>query len=64
MKAVNAMATGESTINIQCWFIHGSDALGCGVVLVSDHPGVNNETLNMSRNTILASGIVTPIHIF
>ena len=50
------MATGESTIDIQCWFIHGSDALGCVVVLVSDHPGVNNETMNMSRNAMLASG--------
>ena len=50
------MATGESTIDIQCWFIHGSDALGCVVVLISDHPGVNNKTMNMSRNAMLASG--------
>ena len=56
MKAVNAIATGVSTIDIQCWFIHGSDAQGCIVVLVSDHPGVNNETMNMSRNAMLASG--------
>ena len=56
MKAVNAAASGKSTIDIQCWFIHGSDALGCIVVLVSDHPGVDNETMNMSRNAVLASG--------
>ena len=56
MKAVNAVVTGESTIDIQCWFIHGSDTLGCFVVLVSDHPGVNNETMNMSRSAMLASG--------
>ena len=33
---------GESTIDIQCWFIHGSDALGCKVVLVSDCPNISN----------------------
>ena len=50
---------GESTIDIQCWFIYGSDALGYKVVLVSDHPGVNNETMNITRKNImilLASG--------
>ena len=36
VQAVNATVVGESTIDIQCWFIHGSDALGCKVVLVSD----------------------------
>ena len=47
---------GESTIiDIQCWFIHGSDALGCKVVLVSDHPGVHNETMNITRNNIMSA---------
>lgn len=55
-EAVIAIVMDESTINIQCWFIHGSDALGCKVVLVSDHPSVNNETMNISRNDMLASG--------
>ena len=41
----------ESTIDIQCWFIHGSDVLGCKVVLVSDYRGVNNETMNITRKT-------------
>ena len=40
---------GESTIDIQCLFIHGSDAVGCKVVLVSYHPGVNNETVSLMR---------------
>ena len=43
IQAVNATVVGESTIDIQCWFIHGSDALGCKVVLVSDH-SVENTT--------------------
>ena len=51
VQAVNATVVGESTINIQCWFIHGSDALGCKVVLVSDYRGVNNETMNITRKT-------------
>ena len=46
---------GESTIDIQCWFIHGSDALGCKVVLVSDYPGVNIEMINISRNNTLSA---------
>ena len=42
---------GESTIDIQCLFIHGSDAVGCKVVLVSDRPGVNNETGTLIRRS-------------
>ena len=59
VQAVNATVVGESTIDIQCWFIHGSDAPGCKVVLVSDHPGVNYEVMNISRNdnNMSASGI-------
>ena len=57
VQAVNATVVDESTIDIQCWFIHGSDALGCKVVLVSDYPGVNIEIINISRNnTLLAFG--------
>ena len=51
VQAINATVVGESTINIQCWFIRGSDALGCKVVLVSDYRGVNNETMNITRKT-------------
>ena len=43
IQAVSATVVGESTIDIQCWFIHGSDALGCKVVLVSDHPTISDE---------------------
>ena len=50
---------GDSTIDIQCWFIHGSDALGCKAVLVSDYPSVNYEVMNISRNdnNMSASGM-------
>ena len=47
---------GESTIDIQCWFIHGSDALGCKVVLVSDCPNISDVHANLSRSNMLASG--------
>ena len=45
----------ESTIDIQCWFIYGSDALGCKVVLLSDFA---NESAILLRNTdrLSASG--------
>ena len=54
---------GESTIDIQCWFIHGSDALGCKIVLVSDYPSVNNEQAVLLRNNTLASGQLNLTHI-
>ena len=47
---------GESTIDIQCLFIHGSDAVGCKVVLVSDHPRVNNETVTLLKKNTSAFG--------
>ena len=47
----------ESTIDIQCLFIHGSDAVGCKVVLVSDHPGVNNETETLLKRNTSASAL-------
>ena len=55
VQTVNATVMGESAIDIQCWFIHGSDALGCKVVLVSYHPGVHNETMNITRNNIMSA---------
>ena len=54
VQSVTATVVGESTIDIQCLFIHGSDAVGCKVVLVSDHPGVNNETETLIRRNTSA----------
>ena len=42
VQAVNATVVGESSVDIQCWFIHGSDALGCKMVLVSDCPNITD----------------------
>ena len=56
VQAVNATVVGESTIDIQCWFIHGSDALGCKVVLVSDYTNINNVQVHLSRSDMSASG--------
>ena len=50
---------GESTIDIQCWFIHGSDALGYKVVLVSDCPNISDVHVNLSRSYMSASGQLT-----
>ena len=36
VQSVTATVVGQSTIDIQCLFIHGSDAVGCKVVLVSE----------------------------
>ena len=55
-QAVNVTVVDVSAIDIQCWFIHGSDALGCKVVLVSDYSNINNAQVHLSRNDTSASG--------
>ena len=62
VQAISATAVGESTIDIQCWFIHGSDALGCKIVLVSDYPSVNNEQAIFQRSNTSASGQIILTH--
>ena len=42
VQSINATVVDEYAIDIKCHFIHGSDALGCKVVLVSDYPNVNS----------------------
>ena len=62
VQAVNVTVVDESTIDIQCWFIHGSDALGCKVVLVSDYSNINNVQVHLSRNDTSASVQLSPTH--
>ena len=56
VQSVTATVVRESTIDIQCLFIHGSDAVGCKVVLVSDHSDVNNETATLLKTNTSAFG--------
>ena len=46
----------DSTIDIQCLFIHGSDALGCKVVLISHCQNVRDVHANLSRSDASAFG--------
>ena len=62
VQAISATAVGESTIDIQCWFIHGSDALGCKIVLIIDYPSVNNERAIFLRSNTSASGQLNLTH--
>ena len=62
VQAISATAVGESAIDIQCWFIHGSDALGCKIVLISDCPSVDDEHTNISRSDMSASGQLNLTH--
>ena len=62
VQAISATAVGESTIDIQCWFIHGSDALGCKIVLVSDCPSINDEQTILLRSNTSASGHISLTH--
>ena len=62
VQSVNASVVSESAIDIQCWFIHGSDALGCKVVLVSDCPNISDVHVNFSRSDISASGQLSLTH--
>ena len=52
----------KSTIDIQCLFIHGSDALGCKVVLISHCQNVRNVQANLSRSDVSASGRLILTH--
>ena len=47
---------GESTIDIQCLFIHGSDAVGCKVVLHSDCSNVTDKHVILHRSNQSAVG--------
>ena len=62
VEAISATAVGESTIDIQCWFINGSDALGCKIVLVSDCPSVDDEYAILLRSDMSASGQLNLTH--
>ena len=62
VQAVNAIVVDESTVDIQCWFIHGSDALGCKVVLDSDCPNISDIHSNLTRTEMSASGQLSLIH--
>ena len=62
VQAVNATVVNESTIDIQCWFIHGSDALGCKVVLVSYCPNVSDVHANLSRSDMSVSNHLILTH--
>ena len=57
VQSVSAIAVDESTIAIQCLFIHGSDALGCKVVLVSNCTNVRNicTIITRSSSTMITS---------
>ena len=50
VQAVTATVVGDSTIDIQCQFIYGSDAVGCKVVLASKCPTVQDEQVNLLKN--------------
>ena len=62
IQFVSAKIVGESTIDIQCLFIHGSDALGCKVVLISDCPNISDVDANLSRSAMLVIGQLTITH--
>ena len=54
--------SSENIIVIDCHFINGSDAQGCKVVIVSDHPSVDNITTMLIRSNesdLIASGQLT-----
>ena len=51
-----------NNIDVSCHFINGSDAQGCKVVIVSDHPSVDDITTMLIRSNesdLIASGQLT-----
>ena len=59
VQSVNATVIAESTIDIQCHFVFGSDALGCKVVLVSKCSNIGDIHTNVSRSKMYASTQLT-----
>ena len=69
VQAISATAVGESTIDIQYWFIYGTDAIseinnmmGCKIVLVSDCPYVDDEHAILLRSDMSVSEKLSLIH--
>ena len=57
VQAVTAIVVGESTVDIQCLFTEGSDAIGCKVTLVSECTGVDyHHHTNILRANTTAFG--------
>ena len=47
----------EDSIDIECYFLNGSDAQGCKVVVVSDHSSVGNITAMLIRHNVSDSTV-------
>ena len=62
VQAVNVTVVDESAVAVQCLFIHGSDALGCNVVLVSKCQNVRDVQANLSRSDIFSFGQLNLTH--
>ena len=54
----------EYTLDVQCSFIPGSDAIGCQIVLDSDHSNIERENATLKRkpHTLYASGRINLTH--
>ena len=59
VQAITVTVVGESTIDIQCLFIEGSDAIGCKAVFVSECTGTGvfyQQYTNLVRVNSTSSG--------
>ena len=55
VQSVRATITEESTVRIQCLFIHGSDTIGCKVILVSNCFNSSDVHINITKIDTKAS---------
>ena len=60
IQFISAEAVGNYVCAVECHFINGSDALGCKLHLVSDHPTVETvvESLIRENDTISNSHLI------
>ena len=49
VQVISAEAVGDYVCAVECHFINGSDALGCKIHLVSDHPNVKTVVKSLIR---------------
>ena len=64
VQAVIVTSIDESTLDVRCLFIPGSDAVGCYVALVSDQTNVKSENATLLRqpHALYASGHLNLTH--
>ena len=56
VQTINVTVVGESTTNVQCLFIYGSDSVRCRIIFVSEYLGIADNNANITGTDTLNVG--------